>query len=221
VDAFPKRFKLVQLLRSVRSVEEAAETVIESPLLKVVPLTVPRVPVMYEAPTEVVATTWPRALVERTAEAMLVMVRAEVVATLETRRLLVEAVAAYSVPETDSAVEEEYVKRLSPVNELLSVSAVDDAAVMVMSDVPLKDVPLMVRAVCSAVAVDALPVRAPTKVVNQAVEPERSVVDAFPKRFKLVQLLRSVRSVEEAAETVIESPLLKVVPLTVPSVPVM
>jgi hypothetical protein len=45
------------VLVSERSDEEAAVTVMESPLAKVVPFTVPRVPLMYPLPIEVVATT--------------------------------------------------------------------------------------------------------------------------------------------------------------------
>ena len=107
-----------------------------------------------------------------------------------------------------------------PENVLLFASSVDDAAVMVMSAEPLKEVPLMVRAVWSVVAVEALPVRDPTKVVNHAVVPERRVVDAFAKELRPVQVLLLERSVEEAAVTVTEPPALKVVPLIVPREPV-
>lgn len=45
--------------------------------------------------------------------------------------------------------------------EFTSASKVDDAAVIVMLAVPLKEVPLIVRAFCKAVAVPALPVILP------------------------------------------------------------
>ena len=55
-------------------------------------------------------------------------------------------------------VEEELAKELRPVHVLVLASNVEEAAVMVMSAVPLKEVPLMFLAVSSAVAVPALPV---------------------------------------------------------------
>ena len=62
-----KVFWPLQVLLFARSVEEAAVTVIESPLAKVVPLMVPSVPEMYPAPTVVVPTICPEELVERRA----------------------------------------------------------------------------------------------------------------------------------------------------------
>ena len=67
VEALPKMLSPVNVLLFARSVEEAAVTVIESPLAKVVPLMVPSVPEMYPAPTVVVPTICPAELVERSA----------------------------------------------------------------------------------------------------------------------------------------------------------
>ena len=77
---------------SVRSDEEAAVIVIESPLLKLVLLMVPSEPVMNPAPTEVVETTDPSALVERSAFARFKMPRFEVVAFVLKRLPAVRAV---------------------------------------------------------------------------------------------------------------------------------
>lgn len=64
-DAYVNRLSPVNELLLVSSVEDAAATVMLSPLPNVVPLIVPKEPVMYEEPTEVVATTTPLAFVER------------------------------------------------------------------------------------------------------------------------------------------------------------
>ena len=127
-------------------------------------------------PIEVVATTEPFALVERSELVIPVIPRFVVVAL---------------------------VKALFPENVLLSPSNVEDAALIVMLLEPLKETPLMVRAVWSAVAVPALPpiesdvavpvspVPAPEKELAKMVpEAERLVVDAlasvvFPVTFKV------------------------------------
>ena len=80
-----------KVLLFARSVELAAVTVIESPLLKVVPFTVPREPVMRPEPIEVVATTTPCAFVERRALVRPVKPSAVVVALFAVR-FVVEAV---------------------------------------------------------------------------------------------------------------------------------
>jgi len=92
-----------------------------------------------------------------------------------------------------------------PENVLLFASSVDDAAVIVMSAVPLKETPLMFRAVWSAVAVPALPEMEPVMSEEKVLEPEK--------------VFASARSVEEAAVITIEPPALKVVPLMVPKAP--
>ena len=56
------------------------------------------------------------------------------------------------------------VKVLAPEKVLLLASTVEEAAVIVMLVVPSKVVPLMVRPVCKAVAVEALPVTAPVRL---------------------------------------------------------
>ena len=87
--------------------------------------------------------------------------------------------------------------------------------------VPSNDTPFMVRAVSSAVAVDAFPTRAAFTVVNHAVVPESKVVVAFAKVLSPVHVLLLAKSVLEAAVTVIESPRLKAVLLIVPKEPLM
>ena len=87
--------------------------------------------------------------------------------------------------------------------------------------VPSKETPLIVRAVSSAVAVDAFPTRAAFTVVNQAVVPERSVVVALANVLRPVHVFTLARSVEDAAVMVIESPRLKAVLLIVPKEPLM
>ena len=60
-------------------------------------------------------------------------------------------------------------KMLAPVKVLLSARRVEEAALMVISPVPSKETPLMRRAVCNAVAVEALPVKLP-KIPPEAVK---------------------------------------------------
>ena len=55
-------------------------------------------------------------------------------------------------------------KMLAPVKVLLLESKVEEAAVIVMSPVPLKEVPLIFLAVSRAVAVRALPVTEPVRL---------------------------------------------------------
>ena len=99
------------VLLSERSVDEAAPTVMELPVLNCVPLMVPRVPEMRLAPIVVVATTFPFWSVERIAlvspvkYALRSMVRTEVDAYCAIR-FVVEAVPKKPVPETASAVED-------------------------------------------------------------------------------------------------------------------
>ena len=64
-----------------------------------------------------------------------------------------------ALPETEPVIVLENV--LLPEKVLLLAKSVEEAAVMVMLPVPSKETLLMVRAFWSAVAVDALPVRAP------------------------------------------------------------
>ena len=107
---------------------------------------------------------------------------------------------------------------LAPENVLSLASSVDDAAEMVMSAEPLNEVPLIVRAVCRVVAVEALPASAPTNVVNHAVFPEISVEVAFEKVLRPVHVLLLASSVEDAAVMVISAEPLKEVPLMVRAV---
>ena len=55
-------------------------------------------------------------------------------------------------------------KMLAPVKVLLLESKVEEAAVIVMSSVPLKEAPLIFLAVSRAVAVSALPVTEPVRL---------------------------------------------------------
>lgn len=57
----------------------------------------------------------------------------------------------------EEAVERRPLKELLPEKVLLLASKVEEAAVIVMSEEPLKEVPLMLRAVWRVVAVPALP----------------------------------------------------------------
>ena len=79
------------------------------------------------------------------------------------------------------------------------------AAVIVMFPLPSKATPLIFRAVCSLVAVPALPEIEPVTVVLKVLVPEK--------------VLLSARSVEEAAVTVTDPPAFKVDPLMVPRIP--
>ena len=68
-------------------------------------------------------------------------------------------------------------KTFAPEKVLLFASKVEEAAVIVMLPVPSKETLLMVRAVWSAVAVEALPVRAPC-IPPEAVRTPVTVVEA-------------------------------------------
>ena len=73
-------------------------------------------------------------------------------------------------------------KILAPEKRLLLAKRVEEAAVMVMSVVPSKEMPLIVRAVSKAVAVSALPVTAPVrlpKIPPEAVRTPVIVEEAF------------------------------------------
>jgi len=94
-------------------------------------------------------------------------------------------------------VEEELPNALSPVHLLESRRSDEEAAVMVMFPDPLKGVPLMVREVASTVAA----VVVPRIWLVKALLPEK--------------VLESMRSEEDAAETVTEEPSVTGVPLTV------
>ena len=89
-------------------------------------------------------------------------------------------VAVPALPETAPVMVLE--KVLLPEKVLLFERSVEEAAVMVMSEVPLKEVPLMFLAVWRAVAVEALPVRAPVtlpKIPPEAVRTPVMVVEAL------------------------------------------
>jgi hypothetical protein len=148
-----------------------------------------------------------------------VAVRLNLVKSRPPTKVEVADEVCHRVP-TERSVEVALAKFCLAENVLISESAVEDAAVIVMLEVPSKEVPLMVRAVWSAVAVEALPVSEPMNVVNQAVVPERSVVDAFANWFKPVHELTSESAVEDAAVMVMEPAAASEVPLIVPREPV-
>jgi hypothetical protein len=133
----------------------------------------------------------------------------------EAKRFVLDAVVEKKLVEVAFASVVLPEKVLAPENVLLLASSVDDAAVMVMSLVPSNAVPLMLRGVWRAVAVDALPVSAPMKLVNHEVVPERSVVVALVKVLRPVQLFLSERIVDDAAVMVMLAVPSNVVPLMV------
>ena len=137
-------------------------------------------------PIEVVATTEPFAFTDRSELARPVMAKLD------------------DVPAPRIALP---LKILLPEKVLLSERSVEDAALIVMLLEPLNDTPLMVRAVCSVVAVPAFPVIDPLTGLLKITLPEK------------VSL--SERMVEEAAEIVIDPPRLNELPLMVPRTPVM
>jgi len=73
----------------------------------------------------------------------------------------------------DDPVRRRFAKVLSPENELVSESRVEEAAVIVMFAVPSKETPLIVLAVSRAVAVPALPEIEPVIVLEKVLLPEK------------------------------------------------
>ena len=177
-----KSWSPVQEFWLASKVEEAAEMVMEPPAFKVVPFTVPSEPERMLVPIEVV----------------------EMSCLFWSSAKSVEAVCPVSQADpAEKSVEVAFAKVLRPLHEFWSDSAVDEAAVIVMFEVPSKLVPLMVRPVWSAVAVEAfpvtLPVREPMKLVNHAVVPESSVEVAFAKVLSPLHEFWLASKVEEAA----------------------
>jgi hypothetical protein len=102
----------------------------------------------------------------------------------------------------DDAVTPEF--RVEPVRVLA-------AAVTVISAEPLNDVPLIVLAVARVVAVDALPVRAPTKVVEVTEERPAIVVAVAPRATEVLPMVTA--SVLRAVLTDAEPFPIKILPL--------
>ena len=75
------------------------------------------------------------------------------------RRAFWSAVAVPALPLMEPVIRDE--KVFDPLKVFAFASSVEEAAVMVMFAVPSKVTPLMVRPVCNAVAVEALPVKVP------------------------------------------------------------
>jgi len=133
----------------------------------------------------------------------------------------VEAVTPLKVnkPVTSRLVEVAFVavnepNAFSPLHVLEFARSVVEATVIFA--VPSNDTPFMVRAVSSAVAVDAFPTSAPFTVVNHAVVPDNNVVVALLNVFNPVHVFTLARSVDDAAVTVIAVPGTTLVPLIVP-----
>src|SRR3989344_1501064 len=147
VVAFPKVLSPVHVFEFANNVEDAAVTVMLPPAERAVPLMVPNVPVNNPAPIVVVDTTRPFTSVASNAEA-----------SEEICKLVVVAFVAESEPNA-----------LRPVHVFEFANNVVEATVIFA--VPSKETPLIVRAVSSAVAVDALPTRAAFNAVNHAVAP--------------------------------------------------
>jgi hypothetical protein len=85
------------------------------------------------------------------------------------------------------------------------------AAVTVMSAEPLKATPLMFREVARVVAVDALPVRAPTKEVDVTEERPARVVEVPPRAMDVLPIVTA--SVVSATVAVPEPVPSKILPL--------
>ena len=146
------------------------------------PWAIEMIPLIRLLPTEVVALTTPCALVYKSPFGM-----------PEITRLVVEAVAKNPSPLAVKLVEDAFAKMFLPLKVLLSLRSVLLAALIVMFADPSKETPLIVLAVCNAVAVPALPpiesdvavpvspVPAPEKELAKMVpDAERLVVEAPP-----------------------------------------
>ena len=125
LEELAKFWRPVQVLLFAKSVEEAAVMVADPPAVITVPFTVARVPERRLVPIVVLATICPCAFVESNEFA---------------------SDDIHVVPRVVS-VEEEFAKFWRPVHVLLLARSVEEAAVIVISAVPLKLVPLMLRAV--------------------------------------------------------------------------
>ena len=147
---------------------------------------------------------------EGTAEPLVLLARMELAAaapkevtllpeevTAPERLAFVVTVAAF--PEMEPWIV--LVNLLVPEKVLVSARSVEEAALIVMLPVPSKVTPLMVRPVCSAVAVPALPETEPVMSEVKTLVPEK--------------VLAFARSVEEAALIVIGEAPVKETPLMV------
>ncbi len=135
-EALPeKSWRLVQVLRSPSRVEDAAVMVIEEPLLKVVPLMVPRVPVSKLVPIEEVAITFPFWSTARTELEMPVNQVVPSVASVVDDLLMLMRL--------ENVVEAE--NKLFPLNVLLSVRSVEEAdePLLEMQVPPIEKQPLV------------------------------------------------------------------------------
>ena len=168
-----------KVLLFARSVELAAVMVMEPPNETLEPFTVTDEFCNWLLPIVEDATTCPEPLTVR-----IVLVRP----------------LNHVVPSVVS-VELEFANCCKPVHVLLFASNVDEAAVMTMLVLPLNETPLIVRGVCSVVAVPAFPETDPFIVCENELEPENELL--------------SERSEEEAAVIVAEPPSPMLLPFTV------
>ena len=170
---------------------------------------------------EVEATTCPLAFVERTALPRFEKYREPTVASEVDDWLMLMRL--------EKVVEA--LKILFPLKVLLLARRVDDAAVIVYVPFSATVVPLIVarlperRLVPIVDVAITLPLLSTARIelerpVNHAVVSVVSVVEAFAKELRPVQVLLLERRVEEAAVTVTEPPAVSVWPLMVPRFPV-
>ena len=166
---------------SERSVEDAAETVIEPPTLKLEPLMVPREPVSLLVPMEVVATTCPVASVERSA---LVRLGSQTVP-----KVLRDEEAFWRFTTRVKVVEA--VKRLLPLQVFVSERSVEEADEPLPTHVPfIERQPLNILMPLPKVEVAFTPpptLRTLAMVVEPVLETLSTVVEAeFETRNELV-----------------------------------
>jgi hypothetical protein len=85
--------------------------------------------------------------------------------------------------------------------------SVPAAAVTVMFAVPSKETPFIVRAVCKAVAVEALPVNAPINDVDVTLVKPAKVVDEAPNDIAVVPIVTVLLAKAEFAIAVKPTPI--------------
>ena len=210
VEEFANVWSADHVLRSERSVEDAAVTVIELPREKLVPLIVPREPLIKPEPIVVVETTRP-----------------------------LESVARSELVSEVNHVDPEFVNWVVLARVLLSrPTTVEDACEtnpdvnVARLETPRVDESVVALVTPSVPPKDPLPaVRVPTvpellyKLVELASVAKKLVEVAFVRVtfpvnvFTPVHEFVSLKSVDDAAEIVIELPRAKLVPLMVPSEP--
>ena len=197
---------------SDKSVLEAAEIVIEPPLLKFVPLIVPRDPEINPEPIVVVETTSPFSFVARSALVTPVNHVDPVLvnAVVDARVLLKRPTTVEDACET---------KPLWKVPRPTRLRVDESVATPVTPSVPANDPLPPVNVPTVALFVNKFVELA--VVVKKEVEVACVSVTLPVKVLVPLQVLMSESRVEEAAETVIDEPRAKLVPLIVPREPEM